>query len=210
MKEKKFKYVPLSDLENEKKIEEIDHITEEFKDLHTDNISKITKSISNLSVKDSTTINNTSTLNTSVNETLVRKCDLNCRIPDNWGLLLHEALHKLNPNKNFHDLQKEIMDFEYCNKCFQENYPACDLKGKCKDYIKFLRVLAPHFQHIRTLLRRVYIIRSICIWLTKLDEIYFIGDYSELKKFIQTVPNKVFKLFNYLNNFIISNLILYF
>lgn len=77
---------------------------------------------------------------------------------------MHESLKKLDPNKTFNVIQKEILDLEYCSKCYEERYPECEIKEKCKDFIKLLRELAPHYQHIRSLLRRIYNIRSINIW----------------------------------------------
>jgi len=168
-------------------------LTTDFENLMT--TASIAKSVSNLSIQETENDLNVSkplvTKKAHNDEILVRKCDSNCKFAKHWATKLHNSLRNLDPIKNFNFIQRDILDLEYCNKCFEETYPECEAREKCKDIIKLLRDLAPHFQHIRSLLRRIYNIRSINIWLSKLDEIYYEGDYARLKKFITTAPNKV-------------------
>jgi hypothetical protein len=84
-----------------------------------------------------------------------RTCDCTCNVSKLWSLDLHMSLSKLNPELELFDFQNSIVEFEHCCKCFKNEYPSCVGK-KCNDHLKLISALAPHYQHMRTLSRRIY------------------------------------------------------
>ena len=51
--------------------------------------------------------------------------------------------------------------------------------------------LVPHYQHMRTLSRRIYEIRQLNIWLLQIDEALKFGNVDEINLLVNGTPNKV-------------------
>ncbi len=93
----------------------------------------------------------------------------NCNLPKTWAINLHYRLRKLlDCNLNYVDIQALLIKFETCNKCTNEN--LCENIYLCKDQIRFIRYLSNHFFKLRTLMKRLYEIRRIIIWIMQIEE----------------------------------------
>lgn len=116
LKTKEYKYITLNQLDEEE--QKTDELTDDFSKILSSDSVRITKTISNLSLHDINESTNTELLikNQNKDEVLVRRCDTSCIIPENWALKIHNSLQKLDPTKNFHDLQREILEIEYCKR----------------------------------------------------------------------------------------------
>lgn len=97
--------------------------------------------------------------NEAINSSEKLICDDKCEIPLNWAIDLHIALSKLNPEKELHLLQNALIKFENCQQC-EDDYINCENNETCSDKLRLLLKLMPHYQHIRTLVRRIYSINS--------------------------------------------------
>lgn len=116
-----------------------------------------------------------------------RKCDENCVkiLNFKWGLRLLEALQEVTKNPLLrYQTQLAIMKFETCDSCDPINYPSCKKKDDCDDNIKLLRLLQPHSSKIRNLLRVIYKIREMNLWLINCNGAMENGDYYALKRLL--------------------------
>ena len=94
---------------------------------------------------------------------------MKCIIPQIWAVNLHCKIDKtFNSEFGYSDLQKSIIQFEYCNKCTESS--LCENIFLCKDQIRIINYLANHFVKLRTFVRRVYEIRQLVIWIMQIDE----------------------------------------
>jgi hypothetical protein len=62
----------------------------------------------------------------------------------------------------------------------------------CNDKVKLLLLLSPHYQKIRTLIRRIYDIRSSNVWLMKLNDVIKNGTINQIADIVISV-DKTFK-----------------
>jgi hypothetical protein len=79
------------------------------------------------------------------------------------------------------------MELEDC-KYFQNNI-SCQNISYCNDLFNILNKLAPHFEKIRFLLRKLYELRSINIWLLRIDNILEEGTFREIELFLNNKRN---------------------
>lgn len=112
-----------------------------------------------------------------------RLCDVSCNIPFNWGIRLYESLSKIDETLSIEELQVAIIEFEYCKSC-SKNTEFCNKKNNCTDYIKFLLNLSPHYQKIRTIIRRVYEIRSLNNMLLTINNVIKNGSIKQLESLL--------------------------
>jgi hypothetical protein len=108
------------------------------------------------------------------------------------------SLSKLNPELELFDLQKSVVQFEHCSKCFKNEYPSFVGK-KCNDHLKLINALVPHYQYMLTLSRRIYEIRQLNIWLLQIDEALKFGNVDEINLLVNGTPNKVNTLVVYIS-----------
>jgi hypothetical protein len=168
-KNKEFLYHNMNTLTKTFSSMEIDGITE--------NEAKIKRTASSLNISGQKSVS-------------ARTCDSTCNVSKLWSLDLHMSLSKLNPELELFDLQNSIVQFEHCSKCFKNEYPSCVGK-KCNDHLKLINALVPHYQHMRTLSRRIYEIRQLNIWLLQIDEALKFGNVDEINLLVNGTPNKV-------------------
>ena len=102
-------------------------------------------------------------------------------------------LQKINPDLNFIDLQDALIGMEYCLNCLKKNN-NCNDKESCKDIFNFLLNISKHFQQLRTLIRRLYEIRALNLWLMEIDNIFEYGKLIELKQMLLHDPLKVYTI----------------
>ncbi len=69
---------------------------------------------------------------------LAAPCDERCKLPLDWGSILHTKLETLDENLSLHELLVAIVSLEYCDHCNIIKYPKCNLEDDCEDLIKFL------------------------------------------------------------------------
>ena len=118
-----------------------------------------------------------------------------CELPLDWGIKLHNSLKLLSQCSNdYSKLRRELIKIETCEKS-TKNGLKCLIRGdeniSCNDIFHILSVLSIHFQHIRSLQRLKYEVRSINIWLLELENLFKIGKYAQIDSFIQTTPVRV-------------------
>lgn len=135
--------------------------------------------------------------NNDDNEELKRKlkyqkghfCTDECVLPFKWGTYLHQSLMNLTRTEltaveNLANLQSEILNFDNCSYCKSTNYKECALGNSCRDKLRLLRKLSPHFAGIRTLLRKIYRVREINRKLLEADAILFNNNFEALRKLL--------------------------
>ena len=116
-------------------------------------------------------------------------------MPLDWGIKLHNSLKLLSQCSNdYSKLRRELIKIETCEKC-TKNGLKCLIRGdeniSCNDIFHILSVLSIHFQHIRSLQRLMYEVRSINIWLLELENLFKMGKYAQIDSFIQTTHVRV-------------------
>ena len=126
--------------------------------------------------------------------------NVNCKLPLDWGIKLHLSLKKLSKCCNdYSKLRKELINLEFCDNCSTYSL-KCIINSNgtliCSDILHVLSSLSLHFQHIRTLQRLLYEIRSINIWLFELEYLLKKGSYTQIKSFISTTPVQVKQIIN--------------
>jgi hypothetical protein len=81
-----------------------------------------------------------------------------------------------------------LIDLENCKHC--NNYSLkCNDVNNCGDIYHVLNNLSAHFQHIRTILRRLYELRSLNIWIY--NRILKLGCLTEIIKILSFDPIEV-------------------
>lgn len=120
-----------------------------------------------------------------------RKCNASCIIPLNWACKLLNSFKHINDKLDLAQLKLSILDFENCKKCNQYKTNGCQLIDFCDNKLRLLQYLSPHYQRIRTILRRIYEIRSLNLWLCKFDEIIRNGYLVDLKSIIKETTQMV-------------------
>jgi len=172
------------------------------------NESQLTESFSQMHIKNSKCFDNEIF---SIKEIgyKTRQCNTSCNIPLNWACKLFNSFKEINDKLDFDQLKLSIVNFENCKKCNQYKTNGCQIIEFCDNKLKLLQNLSPHYQKIRTILRRIYEIRSLNLWLCRFDEIIKNGDLLDFKSLIQSTPQMVnikfvlkCFLFNYFNVFI--------
>lgn len=79
-----------------------------------------------------------------------RFCSDECVLPINWGTHLHQSLANLTRTdlttvENLANLHFEISNFDKCSYCKSINEKECALGNACRDKLRLLRKLFPHF-----------------------------------------------------------------
>jgi hypothetical protein len=67
----------------------------------------------------------------------------------------------------------------------------CENIAYCSDIFNCLNKLSNHYRGVRTLLRRLYEIRNINIWIIELDKILDNHNYAKLRNFLSSNKIKV-------------------
>jgi len=124
---------------------------------------------------------------------MYRHCDSQCATPPLWATRLHHALATFHRDQSFCKLQNAIMEFESCDQCRPTEYPHCDLGDDCTDLLKMLRRTQPHFQLLRTVVRRFYELRQCNNWIIECDLALSSGSWPALEKFFteDSLPSAV-------------------
>jgi hypothetical protein len=104
-----------------------------------------------------------------------------------WGLKLHNSLKSLNPLTKFKILQKRIIKLEQCILC-DKNYKICFNNSECTDVFRLLRSLSQFYTRPTSILRHLYKIRSINIWLLKLQKAFFDSSIKVVRDLMSCVP----------------------
>ena len=116
-------------------------------------------------------------------------------MPLDWVIKLHNSLKLLSQCSNdYSKLRRELIKIETCEKCTKNGLKSLirgDENISCNDIFHILSVLSIHFQHIRSLQRLMYEVRSINIWLLELENLFKIGKSAQIDSFIQTIPVRV-------------------
>ena len=100
---------------------------------------------------------------------LTRPCDQECQIPKFWATRILNEFHKLKPTLSIDELNERFLEFESCEGC-NGDYNKCTLGLNCNDNLQFLNKIAIHYQHLRTVVRKFYHIRSILIAIFQCNE----------------------------------------
>ena len=91
-------------------------------------------------------------------------------------------------------VQIELINLEICNNC-SNNSLKFNITGNktvtCEDIFHIISILIPHFQHLKTLQRLMYEIRSMNFWILQFVNIIKIGSYKQIESFISTTPIRV-------------------
>jgi len=111
-----------------------------------------------------------------------RNCDSNCNLPDNWPKYLFNCFKILQPTYYLNLLQSNIIQFEKCMFCYENNSRCKD--RICQDNIAYINNLSKHFIHLRTIKRQLYIIRDFNIQIINLDQILNKSSLNDLIEFI--------------------------
>jgi hypothetical protein len=109
---------------------------------------------------------------------------------------LHNSLKPLNPHTKFRRLQMRIVNLENCKLC-NKNYNICKNNRKCSDIFRLLRTLSKMYTTPTSLLRLLYKIRSINIWILKLQKAFFCLSTSTIQNLLTCVPLTVIIKINY-------------
>ena len=103
----------------------------------------------------------------------------------NWGLQVFKAISSIKVDMNITELQEAIVRLENCKKCSKMKANGCRTIEFCTDLFRVLLNISPHYQRLRTLLRRLYEIRSLNIWLLKCDTVLNSNSLEKLEEFVQ-------------------------
>lgn len=126
------------------------------------------------------------------------RCNSSCSIPLDWAHKLYNSFCKIDPRLDLLELQANLIDLESCHKCSKLKTKGCNLIEFCDDTVRLLLHVSPHFQLLRTIIRRIYEIREINIWLMSIDDILDRGSLNQLENIIRCAPLKVItKIFSF-------------
>ena len=67
----------------------------------------------------------------------------------------------------------------------------CDVMEYCEDKLKLLLNLSPHYQKLRTIIKRIYEIRSLNLWLFGYNNILGYGSLEQFENLSMDNPMKV-------------------
>lgn len=99
-----------------------------------------------------------------------RTCDDSCNIPLKWASTIYNNFKILAPCYNLKQMQNNIIEFEKCYNCYdmytnKQNQQCLN----CFDNIKLINSISNHYQHLRTISRKIYSIRNLNILIIDLD-----------------------------------------
>jgi hypothetical protein len=100
-----------------------------------------------------------------------------------WGLKLHNSLKSLNPSTKLKTLQMRIIQLERCKLC-DKNYNICINNKKCSDVFRLVRALSNVYTTPTSILRLLYKIRSINIWVLKLQKAFLCLSTTMVRKLL--------------------------
>lgn len=112
--------------------------------------------------------------------TLTRSCNSNCIIPQYWATNLYNNFKTIQPVFDLKFMQNNIFNLEYCNVCSNPEQVQCTDVQNCTDTINVLNYLSIHYQHIRTITRKLYRIRQLNLLLHDIDNALFSRDLNSL------------------------------
>ena len=118
---------------------------------------------------------------------LTRDCDEDCILPPFWGQRIYTAMKKLEPTGGLQKMKKAFLQLEYCRGCNPNSYPECMLGDNCRDIIKLLREVAPHWRGVRVLLRRIYKLRECLMWILRYDSACRLGQWEKFQQLLDVV-----------------------
>lgn len=117
--------------------------------------------------------------------TKARPCNENCRFAKKWATRMHKNLSTVDPDgdSSVMQIQWNIMRLEYCRRCYETRHhvDGCDI-DTCTDMFRVLLSVQQHSPRIRSLIRRLYVIRRLNNWLLKADMYLNIGTYNNLRQ----------------------------
>lgn len=99
-----------------------------------------------------------------------RTCEDSCNIPLKWASTIYNNFKILAPCYNLKQMQNNIIEFEKCYNCYdmytnKQNQQCLN----CFDNIKLINSISNHYQHLRTISRKIYSIRNLNILIIDLD-----------------------------------------
>lgn len=122
---------------------------------------------------------------------MTRLCRIEDGCPDSaqkleYAKRLHNNLSDLSPNLTIAQMRKKLDSFQSCKGMHSDRIYCCG-QSDCTDKLALLKLLSPHSQHLRTVIRKIYRLLSIGTWLNKYDIAILEGDWSIYSELIYQV-----------------------
>jgi ATP-dependent DNA helicase PIF1 len=112
------------------------------------------------------------------NKPLLVGCNQSCIISIDWATRLFAFFSRLSRAKSYSNMREAFIQLELCTKC-NGDYNKCSNSLTCEDLLFTLNVTATHYQHLRTIIRRLYEIRALNIYIIQLEYKASIGELSK-------------------------------
>jgi hypothetical protein len=116
-------------------------------------------------------------LEANANDVAYAICSPNCAIPKLWGTKINKFLSQLNNAKCFNSIQRILIMAESCNIC-KGLYNKCPDLDQCTVLFYFINCTAAHYQHLRSIIRKLYLIRSLNLAIINVNNDIANGKYA--------------------------------
>jgi len=91
-------------------------------------------------------------------------------------------------NRKLNEVQEKFTEFEFCQDCYASKTKECAYGENCEDNLNWINALSYHFTGMRTLRRKIYIIRQAIYWLNMTDYNNNRSDFEALLEMLNN-PN---------------------
>jgi ATP-dependent DNA helicase PIF1 len=127
------------------------------------------------------------------------ECNSTCSIRIDWATRLFNFFKRLANAKSYTNMKKAFIEFEFCNKC-NGDYNKCVNNSTCQDLLFSLSVTAVHYQHLRTIVRRLYEIRALNIYIIQIEYNASVGELPYFFREFSIKEQNSYSETNFFNN----------